>query len=320
MIGRSKNHEPLRHQGSRRLWVSGVSCGYLLLLLPWRSHILRKAFQGNLARAGRCFLRFVGCVLDESSFQHIIRFVTATFALASVDGPPKFERCTMHRLSGKCELIAIELARFKKVIQKRAAIAFRIAESRNKAGNAPVVFDGDLYEFAVAKKAVHAGVIGSGTRGLFLPIRVHLCTGQRADKKNETRELQRIGSRCADRHADLGTSVTGSIELANCIGSIAVMLGRRAKRDAGLPVLRSELLGFREICYWSDFGSDLFLGDFASSRETSSCAQAGMPTFPSRIICLALNFLPYRFSLAPPSERRVEPSSETPANSPLLRE
>jgi hypothetical protein len=47
-----------------------------------------------------------------------------------------------------------------------------------------------------------------------------------------------------------------------------------------------------EIYYWSDFGSDLFLGDFESSRETSSCAQGGMPTFPSRIICLALNFLP----------------------------
>ena len=48
----------------------------------------------------------------------------------------------------------------------------------------------------------------------------------------------------------------------------------------------------QEIYYWSDFGSDLFLGDFASSRETSSWAQGGMPTFPSRIISLALNFLP----------------------------
>src|SRR6266446_8614109 len=202
MIGRSKNHEPLRHQGSRRLWVSGVSCGYLLLLLPWRSHILRKAFQGNLARAGRCFLRFVGCVLDDSSLQHIIRFVTATLALASVDGPPKFERCTMHRLSGKCELIAIQLAGLKKVIQKNAAIAFRVAVARNKAGNTSVVFDGDLNELAVTQKAVHAGVIGSGTQGLFLPIRVRLrATGHPGTKKKQRKGAKAYG---ADRHAHLG--------------------------------------------------------------------------------------------------------------------
>jgi hypothetical protein len=42
----------------------------------------------------------------------------------------------------------------------------------------------------------------------------------------------------------------------------------------------------------SDFGSDLLIGDFASSRETSSRAHAGIPTFPSRMISLALNFLP----------------------------
>src|SRR5260370_5439208 len=118
-------------------------------------HCLREACQGNLARAGRRFLRLIGCVLDEGSLQHIIRFVAATLALASVDGPPKFERCAMLGLGGKCELIAIELARFKKMIQKNAAIALRVAAARNKAGHSSVVFDGALYEFAFTPEAVH---------------------------------------------------------------------------------------------------------------------------------------------------------------------
>src|SRR6266704_1219929 len=218
MIGRGKTAEPRRTLRITKALGLRRFLRYLLLFLSWGRHILREAFQGNLARAGRRFLRFVGCALDKSSFQHVIRFVAPTLTLAPVDGAAKFERCAMHRLGGKCELVAIEFARLKKVIQKRAAIAFRIAESRNKAGNAPVVFDGDLYEFAVAKKAVHAGVIGSGTRCLFLPIRPRLCTGQRPDKKNETCKLQRIGARGADRHADLGTSVTGSIEFAEKLG------------------------------------------------------------------------------------------------------
>src|SRR5207302_7792924 len=83
--------------------------------------------------------------------------------------------------------------------------------------------------------------------------------------------------------------------------------------DASLAVMQVEN-------YFSDFGSDLFVGDLESSSETSSCALAGIPTFPPRMISLAVSFLPYNFSLALPSDRRVEPSSETPANSPLLRE
>src|SRR5579863_10399198 len=72
--------------------------------------------------------------------------------------------------------------------------------------------------------------------------------------------------------------------------------------------------------YLSDFGSERFLGDFSFNREISSEAQAGAFTFPSRMMSLALTCLPYNFSLALPSERNVEPSSETPANNPLLRE
>ncbi len=44
--------------------------------------------------------------------------------------------------------------------------------------------------------------------------------------------------------------------------------------------------------YSSDFGSDLFIGDLVLSRESSSCAQAGTPTLPSRMISFALSFLP----------------------------
>src|SRR5229473_4659563 len=177
---------------STQLLVSGVSFVCLLLKLAWGRHILRKAFQGNLARVGRRFLRVVGCVLDESSLQHVIRFVAPTLTLASLDRAPKFERCAMHGLGGKCELIAIEFARLKKVIQKNASIAFRVAEARNKAGHASLVLHGELHELAVAQKAVHARVIGSRTRCAFLPIRVCLCAGKRPDKKNETSKLQRI--------------------------------------------------------------------------------------------------------------------------------
>ena len=66
--------------------------------------------------------------------------------------------------------------------------------------------------------------------------------------------------------------------------------------------------GFRRVPYWrrfarnygrtnarfysSDFGSDLFIGDLVLSRESNSCAQAGTPTLPSRMISFALTFLP----------------------------
>src|SRR5579863_3795975 len=72
--------------------------------------------------------------------------------------------------------------------------------------------------------------------------------------------------------------------------------------------------------YFSDFGSERFLGDFSFNREISSEAQAGALTFPSRMMSRALTGFPYNFSLALPSERSVEPSRDIPANNPLLRE
>src|SRR6267143_7208915 len=105
MIGRSKTRERRRtlkdHEGSglRRF------LRYLLLFLSWGRHILREAFQGNFARAGRRFLRFVGCALDESSFQHIICFIAPTFAIASLDRPLKFERYAMDGIGSECELV-----------------------------------------------------------------------------------------------------------------------------------------------------------------------------------------------------------------------
>src|SRR3981081_4066665 len=112
------NHQG--HEGSRRLWGPRHFLGVLLLLLLWGRHILREAFQGDLTRAGGRFLGFVGCVLDENSLSDIIGFVAATLALAPVDRPPKLERCAMDGVGGKCELVGIELARFKKMIQKNA--------------------------------------------------------------------------------------------------------------------------------------------------------------------------------------------------------
>src|SRR6266852_2184330 len=62
-------------------------------------------------------------------------------------------------------------------------------------------------------------------------------------------------------------------------------------------------------CYCSDLGSERFFGVFLFKSATSSCALGGFFTLFSRMISLAL-----------PSERKVEPSSETPANNPLERE
>jgi hypothetical protein len=192
-------------------------------LIPFRvrgSHILREAFQRNLVRVGRSLLCFVGGVLDESALQHVVRFVAPTLALAALDRPPKFERYAMHGLGGKRELIAIELTRLKKVIQKNAAIAFRVAVARNKAGNASLVFDSNLHELAVAQKTIHARVVRPG--GCWtLPIRVRLRASKHQREEDETRKLQRVETGCVERHVYLGTV------------SIAVMIRMRAKRDAG---------------------------------------------------------------------------------------
>ena len=44
--------------------------------------------------------------------------------------------------------------------------------------------------------------------------------------------------------------------------------------------------------YSSDFGSDLFSGDFVSSSDTNCWAHDGTPTFRSTMISFALNFFP----------------------------
>src|ERR1700722_3590892 len=72
--------------------------------------------------------------------------------------------------------------------------------------------------------------------------------------------------------------------------------------------------------YFSEFGSERFLGDFFSRMETSFRPEGGTGAAPFRIISVAVNFFPYSLSLASLSGRNVEPSSEIPANSPRDRE
>src|SRR5208283_3378564 len=57
--------------------------------------------------------------------------------------------------------------------------------------------------------------------------------------------------------------------------------------------------------YSSDVGSDKFFGDLLFSSDTNSFAHAGTATLCSTIISFAVNFCPYSFSLALPSERKV---------------
>ena len=78
------------------------------------SHILWKAFERNLARAGRCFLGLVGGVLDKSALQHVVRFVARIPALAPLDRPAEFERHSVDSFGCEPELVAFELAILKK--------------------------------------------------------------------------------------------------------------------------------------------------------------------------------------------------------------
>src|SRR5262249_3289621 len=71
---------------------------------------------------------------------------------------------------------------------------------------------------------------------------------------------------------------------------------------------------------FNETGSDSFFGEFLFNRATNSVPAAGTPTLPWRTISFALRLRPYSFLLALPSERSVEPSNETPANKPRVRE
>ena len=44
--------------------------------------------------------------------------------------------------------------------------------------------------------------------------------------------------------------------------------------------------------YFSELGSERFLGDFLSSKETNFCPEGGTGTAPSITICVAVTFLP----------------------------
>jgi hypothetical protein len=65
---------------------------------------------------------------------------------------------------------------------------------------------------------------------------------------------------------------------------------------------------------------DLLVGDALSSVAISFFAFAGAGATASNTISFASSFLPYKFLFASLSGRSVEPSSETPANSPRARE
>src|SRR5579883_1318538 len=77
----------------------------------------------------------------------------------------------------------------------------------------------------------------------------------------------------------------------------------------------------KALCYsFSEAGSDRFFGDFWFKYATIFCAEGGTATAPLEMIASASSFFPYSRSLSPLSGRTVEPSSETPANSPRARE
>src|SRR5437868_3711364 len=80
------------------------------------------------------------------------------------------------------------------------------------------------------------------------------------------------------------------------------------------------LLGVMPQFYCNDFGSDRFLGEYLVNSASISCAVAGAATLPCRRISFTETSRPYNFRFARLSGRKVEPSRETPANSPRERE
>ena len=69
-----------------------------------------------------------------------------------------------------------------------------------------------------------------------------------------------------------------------------------------------------------DYDFDLLTGDALSNVEMRVDALSGALTAPFRTISFASTFLPYSFSFASLSGRRVEPSRETPAKAPRALE
>src|ERR1700688_997371 len=130
-----------------------------LLFFRRRRQILREAFQFNLPPLRRSFLRLIASSLNQGSLQNVVRFIAPVPTLAPLNRALEFERHAVHRIGCKLKLIAIKLARLKKVVQKYSAIALRIAIARNKTSNPSLPLNGYLHEFAFLQKGIHAGVI-----------------------------------------------------------------------------------------------------------------------------------------------------------------
>src|ERR1700722_2490018 len=124
-------------------------------------HVLGKAFQRDLARVGRAFFRFIDGFLGQGSLENVKGIVATAFTFAAIDGSVKFERYAVHGLGGKSELVAVEFAGFKEVIEKNSAIAFGIAVTGDETGDVSLGFDRDLHEFAIFQETVHTGVFGA---------------------------------------------------------------------------------------------------------------------------------------------------------------
>src|SRR5262249_2407914 len=72
--------------------------------------------------------------------------------------------------------------------------------------------------------------------------------------------------------------------------------------------------------YSSDFGSELFLGEYLFNSAIRSWAAPGVLTLPLRKMSFTLISCPYSLRFARLSGRSVDPSRDTPANSPRERE
>src|SRR5208283_5205301 len=89
---------------------------------------------------------------------------------------------------------------------------------------------------------------------------------------------------------------------------------RRPNLRPGPERLRAAL-GLESRSYFATW-----CGDALPNNASSRAADAGAFTFPSRTISFALISRPYSALFAPSSDRIVDPSSDTPANSPCARE
>src|SRR5882762_10029644 len=107
------------------------------------------------------FLSSIARVICENSFQHVVRFVSGIFPLASFHRSVEIKPHRMNGFGGEDQLVAIQLAAAEVLIEKRSLVAFPVSIPRNKSRYPPPVLHRYLDELSVLQETVHPGKLSA---------------------------------------------------------------------------------------------------------------------------------------------------------------